>query len=854
GSTTQFDWTPADFLDNSNIAGPTATLTVGNDIQYNLTATSASGFCSQEDSVRIMILPAEVSILEGDTAFICLGDSVSLNANTSTGGIGLNWSPNDSISSTVGLSVVVNPTVSTWYFASLSVGPCSVLDSIFVKVDSLPDLAVDSDPFKETYCSGEIVTLTSPIFDPDDYPDIEHLWRPRMGQETDSTFFNLVVTTFDTITYVRTTINNACVDSASITLDVIPPLEFEITPDTSICEGESVQLNVSNRFDPNVTYTWSPEESLSCTECPDPLATPPSSVNYSVMAVLEGPDCPGSTGMSITVITEPELDLPEDPIICQGESITLNNLIDPDATYTWTSTDPDFGVVNDPAPMVSPDTTHTYFVTMTKTACEVLVAEVTVDVIINILSITSDTTVCARTDAPLNVVSTFPDASFQWSPSTGLSCTDCPNPIANVSDTIQYTVTVDANGCSTTATVNVFAEAEPQLGLPADTSLCVGASLNLNSLVVPGATYTWTTDDPNFGDPNDPSPTIMPDSTYTYSVVMSKAFCEDIQEEVRVELIINELTITPDVSICSGDEIDLLVSSTYPDASFQWSPATALSCTDCPNPTSNARDTIQYTVVADAEGCLSSEVVNVFVTQLPEVDLPAQSILCFNDNMIVLNSLTADPAATYTWSSSNTPFTSLDPTPTDFPDQSTTYTLTLEKQGCTSIFEGVVEVIESATLSVLDNDIEVCLNDLVQLEAIVDLPSSQDIFSWSPDLEDEQIVDFTATDPGNSTYFVELNNTCQTLSDSVNVFVATPELVATDSIILPEPNGDCYNEGEQFTIEVRTDGAQDNSTVSWTQNGAPIGTGRAIEVQLGSETTAEFQVDIVTENNCTSSA
>ncbi|MDX2001930.1 MAG: gliding motility-associated C-terminal domain-containing protein [Chitinophagales bacterium] len=39
------------------------------------------------------------------------------------------------------------------------------------------------------------------------------------------------------------------------------------------------------------------------------------------------------------------------------------------------------------------------------------------------------------------------NVSYTWSPNTGLSCTDCANPIANPIDTTVYLVKVDVNGC-----------------------------------------------------------------------------------------------------------------------------------------------------------------------------------------------------------------------------------------------------------------------------------------------------------------------------------------------------------------------------------------------------------------------
>jgi len=60
----------------------------------------------------------------------------------------------------------------------------------------------------------------------------------------------------------------------------------------------------------------------------------------------------------------------------------------------------------------------------------------------------------------LDVVITpaIPGSTYSWSPSNGLSCSDCPNPTATPINNTTYTVTVTApNGCSQTAqaTVNV---------------------------------------------------------------------------------------------------------------------------------------------------------------------------------------------------------------------------------------------------------------------------------------------------------------------------------------------------------------------------------------------------------------
>ncbi len=49
--------------------------------------------------------------------------------------------------------------------------------------------------------------------------------------------------------------------------------------------------------------------------------------------------------------------------------------------------------------------------------------------------------------------------SYLWSPAIGLSCTDCPVPLANPATTITYTLLgTAANGCSDTASVTIFVQ------------------------------------------------------------------------------------------------------------------------------------------------------------------------------------------------------------------------------------------------------------------------------------------------------------------------------------------------------------------------------------------------------------
>lgn len=90
--------------------------------------------------------------------------------------------------------------------------------------------------------------------------------------------------------------------------------------------------------------------------------------------------------------------------------------------------------------------------------------------------------------------------SYSWSPTSGLSCTNCPNPVASPNTTTTYTVTgTNANGCSSSTTAQVIVEQIVScsvcpniLGsnltstsiIPAKQTYCVNSNVNISGNVL----------------------------------------------------------------------------------------------------------------------------------------------------------------------------------------------------------------------------------------------------------------------------------------------------------------------------------------------------------------------------------
>jgi gliding motility-associated-like protein len=224
-----------------------------------------------------------------------------------------------------------------------------------------------------------LVTIVSPIYDPSVFPNIEHQWI-AIGEETGDSLYNLVLTTQDTFTYQRITTSGACVDTAEVTLNVIPNDAISVVPENSeICAGESVELLVTgNQLG---ELTWEPAAGLSCSDCENPTASPPNTTSYTVTSDVDG--CPVTASALVVVNQLPELNLNTDQTLCLADAIDLPlNFAGPEAgtTYSWTSPDDPAFSSDQANPTVSPAATATYQISAVN-ACGETAGEVTLTII-----------------------------------------------------------------------------------------------------------------------------------------------------------------------------------------------------------------------------------------------------------------------------------------------------------------------------------------------------------------------------------------------------------------------------------------------------------------------------------------
>lgn len=282
---------------------------------FNVTTTGlvyvdvANNCGAANDSLLIGLLPAIPLLSLGPDTSLCPGESVTLSINVTS--VDILWSDG---------SVNNNLTIadSAVVYASIS-NACGVsTDSVEVSLlagppvlDLGPDLSI---------CPGETITLSANI------ADVDYLWQDG---SINSSF---QVTQGDTIAL---TITNSCgtdQDTVVIIESTQGP-QVDLGPDLHACAGETITIpsNISG-----VSYLWQDGSTA-----PEYVASASGEI-ILLVSNLCGADSDTILVDISGVIPEPELG--PDTTLCEGQSILLSAMVDPNAAVTWQdgSTNPSY--------------------------------------------------------------------------------------------------------------------------------------------------------------------------------------------------------------------------------------------------------------------------------------------------------------------------------------------------------------------------------------------------------------------------------------------------------------------------------------------------------------------------------
>ena len=305
-------------------------------------------------------------------------------------------------------------------------------------------------------------------------------WSPA-GLLDDPTSATPVAVVDQTTTF-SVTISDTCgSETIEVTLEVYNN-NISITPETSICQGNSVQLEVSG----SGSIFWEPPLFLNNSNSFNPISTPDSTITY-VATVITDEGCIHFDTTTITVFNEPPIPIMDDEVeLCEGSQAVV--IVDGGYTYNWVS-DPFIISSDGPVAVINPNVNQWFYVEVGN-ACGSVVDSIYANVVELEITAGNDTIICPQESAFL-----WADGAdfYQWEPaSTIISQFENEVTVSPNSSTNYTVIGIDNNGCTDTAFVYVALYPYPSFQTSNDIVAFYGDQIQLEAYSdVPGM-YVWS--------------------------------------------------------------------------------------------------------------------------------------------------------------------------------------------------------------------------------------------------------------------------------------------------------------------------------------------------------------------------
>jgi gliding motility-associated-like protein len=357
GVTYSWNFGPNGMPNTSTVQNPTVAFSTGGSQTIVLTVTDTVSGCFTTTTQNIIINQAPVTSFS-TTAPQCAWSAINFT-NTGTTGAGVTYSWNFGVNANPQTSNVENPMNIVYSTGgnklvtfAINNGSCTTVDTMTIVIDSLPVVKAGDDT---TICSGGSVQLGSaPI------AGYTYSWSPA-ALVNSPTISNPIATPTASVTdFVVTVTNiNGCVGHDTVVITVLPPLVANAGAPQTMCRNDSVQLGSTSMS--GVKYAWAPKAGLNDSTLSSPMASPDSTVTYTLTVSEAG--CSSATGtVKVTVHQLPNVGA------TMNDTTTLGTPIQLTATggveFMWS---PANGLSNAgiATPWANPDSTTKYVVTVT---------------------------------------------------------------------------------------------------------------------------------------------------------------------------------------------------------------------------------------------------------------------------------------------------------------------------------------------------------------------------------------------------------------------------------------------------------------------------------------------------------
>ncbi|MEL7250134.1 MAG: T9SS type A sorting domain-containing protein [Bacteroidota bacterium] len=449
------------------------------------------------------------------------------------------------------------------------------------------------------------------------------------------------------------------------TVLVFAQITVTLPPSVVICEGESILLEpIITGGDGNYVYAWTPEDGLTCSDCPFPTASPGISQSY-LLEVADGAGATGSGSIFIEVSELPQIDEEQTVVTNPNCFSTFSGAIDlvgffgPSPSYSWAGPAGFIASTEDISGLEEGEysVTVTNFDGCSSSATFELTAPSSFPEIDEAGTLVTSTDCNGSATGAIDLVvdgGTFPYTYVWFGPNGFTSTTE---DVTGLEAGIYTVIVTDANGCEDQASFNVT---EPSsLFIDEDATIITFADCNSFDgsidLVVGGGTapyaFAWTGPNGFF----DSSEDLDGLEAGIYTVVLTDANGCEVQTSFstrdpdQIVVDFSETSIFDEDCAESGTmAIDLSFDGGIPPLTFQWTGPDGFSATT--QNINGLESGIYRVTIADASDC--DETASFFVEEvsvLIDLDNTAVTDASCEGGGIDLVVANGEPPYTYNW-------------------------------------------------------------------------------------------------------------------------------------------------------------------------------------------------------------
>lgn len=585
--------TPSGAVSYTITGGAVSSSTVGTSFEvnptsnatYSIVGTDASNCISSAATVSINVNTTPTVAISATNNTICIGQSATLNLSGATTYTLLNT--NAPITS----GAVFSPTTNTTYSVQGATGTCtSLATQQVITVNALPVVTAVSS--SSAICIGNTATLTAG-------GAITYTWTNPSSTNT-----VITVSPSTTTNYVVTgTDGNNCVNTQTVSLTVNALPNISATPSSSaICAGTTASLTAGGA----ITYTWTNPASTNTV-----IAVNPTSTTDYVVTGTDGNNCSNTQTVTVTVNQLPTITA---STITNVSCFGLNNgsVIFTTAAGTPTYVIAGTNVSGTTATGLAP-ANYTYTVTDAAGCINTTILAITepTAALLSSAAETATNTSCTSADGVATVTITGGTSGFTINPSSGVVS---GNTITGLNTGVHTFTVTDANGCTSTNSVNISGATGITSTLTAQSNvLCFGnstASVTVLGFGEASGTYNYTLTNTGTGLPvaNNTTGvfTNLPAGSYSVHIVGGVSNCVSSQNITITQpsAALSLTGITANSVICNGGS-----AAATATISGGVAPYTYIWASNTNTTTSNTTSSVTYPAgtysvdITDGNGC-----------------------------------------------------------------------------------------------------------------------------------------------------------------------------------------------------------------------------------------------------------